>query len=105
MSYSLSNKDYTNILHYYNLPIPKHQDDIKIQAEKILAKKLCSCIKKVGAPESKSIGICTRTVFNRKGLKRGTFKCKRKRGVIFSKKQKGSIRIGRKGQTSLKNKK
>jgi hypothetical protein len=105
MSYSLSNKDYISILHYYNLPIPKQHDDIKIQAEKILAKKLCSCIKKVGAPEAKSIGICTRTIFNRKGLKRGTFKCKRKRRVVFSKKQKASIRIGRKGQTSLKNKK
>ena len=97
MSYSLTNEDYVSILHYYNLPIPKLKIDIKTESEKILAKKLCSCIKKVGQSEAKSIGTCTRAVFNRKGLNRGTFKCKQKRRVIFTKKHKRSIHIGRKG--------
>ena len=87
MSYPLTTNDYKSILQYYNHSIPKLKSDLKMRAEEILAKKLCSCIKKVGGPsnESKSIGICTRTIFNRKGLKRGTFSCKkRKRHVTFS---------------------
>ena len=48
------------------------------KADKILSEKLCRCIKKVDPVyESKSIGICTKTIFNNKGYTRGTFKCKK----------------------------
>ena len=53
-----------------------------------MASKLCGCIKKVGPDEGKSIGICTRTIFNNKGYTRGKFKCKKRRFVQFTKTRK-----------------
>jgi hypothetical protein len=75
MSSELKNKDYINILKFYKMNIPKSKRLLKQQAENILGEKLCKCIKKVG-PELKSIPICTKSIFNRKGLKRGKFNCK-----------------------------
>jgi hypothetical protein len=77
MSNELKNKDYINILKFYKLNIPKSKRLLKQQAENILSEKLCRCIKKVDEnDEKKSIAICTKTIFNRKGLKRGKFNCK-----------------------------
>jgi len=87
----MQNNDYIQILNYYNLPIPKSKKLIQAEAEKILSLKLCKCIKKVDATaknEPKAIGICTKTIFNRKGLTRGKFKCKEKRYVKFNKTRK-----------------
>ena len=82
----LTNKDYISILKYYNKKIPKSKTLIKIQAEKIMAQKLCKCIKKVDPIyEAKSIGICTKSIFNRKGLTRGQFQCKKKQSVKIKK--------------------
>jgi hypothetical protein len=59
---------------------------MKQKAEDIMAKKLCKCIKKIDTKtEAKSIGICTRTIFNSKGYTRGLFQCKKKRTVKFRK--------------------
>lgn len=86
MSADLTNKDYVSILKYYNINIPKSKRLLKIKAEQIMAEKLCKCIKKIDPiNESKSIGICTKTIFNRKGYTRGEFKCKKKRSVKFRK--------------------
>ena len=86
MPSTLTNKDYISILKYYNKKIPKSKIVIKIQAEKIMAQKLCKCIKKVDPIyEAKSIGICTKSIFNRKGLTRGQFQCKKKQSVKFRK--------------------
>lgn len=80
----LTNKDYISILKYYELPIPKSKRILKIKAEKIMAEKLCKCIKKLDPiNEAKSIGICTKTIFNRKGYTRGQFQCKKKQTVKF----------------------
>ena len=85
----ITNNDYKKILEYYKISIPKSTKMIKTEAEKILATKLCRCIKKVGLEnESKSIGICTKTILNRKGLTRGKFKCKGKQSISFSKTKK-----------------
>jgi hypothetical protein len=83
MPYKITKADYSKILDYYGLTVPKNATDIKTTSEKILAKKLCSCIKKVGEP--KSIGVCTKTVLNKKGLSRGKFKCKNGRSVELKK--------------------
>ena len=97
MSYELTKSDYMKILTYYDIKVPKTTDKIKQDAEKVLAEKLCSCIKKVNpVNEAKSIGVCTRSIFNRKQLKRGTFRCKRGRKVSFRKTRKSGIQIGRK---------
>ena len=51
-----------------------------------MAQKLCKCIKKVDPIyEAKSIGICTKSIFNRKGLTRGQFQCKKKQSVKIKK--------------------
>ena len=86
MSHKINYKDYVSILKYYNLDIPKSRRLLKIQAEKIMAEKLCKCIKKLDPEnEAKSIGICTKTIFTRKGYARGEFKCKQKQSVKFRK--------------------
>jgi hypothetical protein len=84
----MSNKDFVSILKYYKLPVPKSKKTIRKKASTLMASKLCGCIKKVGPDEGKSIGICTRTIFNNKGYTRGKFKCKKQRFVQFKKTQK-----------------
>jgi hypothetical protein len=77
----LNNTDYTQILEFYKKQIPKSKKILKLEAEKILASKLCRCIKKISKKEkneSRAIGICTKTVINAKGLTRDRFKCKGK---------------------------
>ena len=79
----LTTNDYKNILAFYNKPMPKSKRILKMQAEKILATKLCKCIKKVDKKnEARAIGICTKTIINNKGLQRGKFTC-RKKGICL----------------------
>ena len=86
MPSELTNKDYISILNYYNLDVPRSKRLIKLNAEKIMAEKLCKCIKKIDpVNEAKSIGICTKTIFNRKGYTRGQFKFKKPQSVKFRK--------------------
>lgn len=86
MRNQLTNKDYVSILKSYNLPIPKSKKILKQHAEKIIAEKLCKCIKKLDPEnESRSIGICTKTIFNNKGYSRGPFQCKKTQYVKFRK--------------------
>ena len=83
---NLSSDDYIKILEFYNKEIPKTKRLLEIEAENILSEKLCRCIKKVETKnESIAIGICTKTIFNRKGYTRGKFKCKGKNFVKFRK--------------------
>ena len=89
MSTELTNKDYKQILDYYNKQIPYSKRLVKKNAENILAEKLCRCIKKVDPKnEVRSIGICTKTIINRKGYTRGNFKCKGKRSITIKKRGK-----------------
>ena len=82
----ITDEDYKKILEFYKISIPKSKRIFKKKAEKILAIKLCRCIKKLGVEnEARSIGICTKTVLNRKGLARKKFTCKKKQTVSFSK--------------------
>jgi hypothetical protein len=89
----LTNKDYIKILEYYKKTIPKSKRLLKMEAEKMLASKLCRCIKKIDpVNEAKSIGICTKTIINRKGFSRGAFKCKGKPTLKLKKLKKNSTR-------------
>jgi hypothetical protein len=86
MSTELTNKDYKSILKFYKKDIPKSKLLLKKQAEDILSDKLCKCIKKLDpVHEAKSIGICTKSIFINKKLKRGKFNCNGKRSVKISK--------------------
>ena len=76
----LTKDDYVKILKFYKMKIPETSQQIKDEATKILQEKLCRCIKKVDPlNESRSIAICTKSIFGRKGLTRGKFKCKGKK--------------------------
>ena len=80
--YLLKNKDYKKILKYYNKSIPKDVKKIRSSAEKILAIKLCGCIKKVEKnkktrKERRGIGICRKSVITRKKLAFKQFTCKK----------------------------
>ena len=82
----LTINDYKHILEFYKKPIPKSKRLLKMQAEKILANKLCRCIKKIDKQnEARSIGICTKTVINNKGFKRGKFTCKKRETIQLNK--------------------
>jgi len=86
MSNKISYDDYKSILSYYNMPIPSSKKMLKKRAHEILSEKLCKCIKHIpGNNEEKAIKICTKSIFNNKGLKRGTFKCKGKKNISFKK--------------------
>lgn len=86
MTNKLTNNDYISILKYYNLNIPRTNKLLKKKAEHIMSEKLCKCIKKINPiNENKSVGICTKTIFNRKGFTRGKFQCKKKQTVKFRK--------------------
>jgi len=84
----LTINDYKHILELYNKTIPNSNKLLKSQAEKIIANKLCRCIKKIDVKnEARSIGICTKTIINNKGYRRGKFSCKNKERIILSKKK------------------
>ena len=73
----LNINDFKQILEYYGEPIPKSNRLTKAAAETLLASKLCRCIKKIGGEnEQKAVGICTKTILNRRGYTRGNFKCR-----------------------------
>jgi hypothetical protein len=88
MSSELTNEDYINILTYYKMDIPKSKRILKKQAENIISEKLCRCIKKVkqsnkNITEGQAIGICSKSIFERKGFTRGKFSCRKNRTVKF----------------------
>ena len=89
MSTELTNEDYKDILTYYKMVIPRSKRLLKKQAENIMSEKLCRCIKKVKEKktppitEGQAIGICSKTIFNRKGFSRGKFRCQKNRTVKF----------------------
>ncbi len=73
----LTINDCKKVLNFYNKSIPKKTQMIKKHTELLLADKLCRCIKKIEPVYGpRAIGICTKTIFNNKGLTRSGFKCK-----------------------------
>lgn len=79
-------KDYKNILHFYKMPLPSSNKMLKMQAEKLLVNNLCRCIKKTDKyNERRAIKICTNSVINSKGFKRGKFTCKKRPSIVLSK--------------------
>jgi hypothetical protein len=85
----LTQNDYKDILNFYNMSIPKTKKQRKRKAEKILAEKLCRCIKKVDKNnEKRAIGLCTKSVIHQKGFIRVNFTCKKKQQIKLLKKRK-----------------
>ena len=97
----LTHGDYVKILHHYQEPghgriTRKNRKSVKERAHRILAQKLCRCIKASGdgttetssssssssSNEGRRIAYCTRSIFNTKGLKSHGFRCKTKNGKL-----------------------
>jgi len=90
---NITKKEYEKILKFYKIKIPYSNRLLEKKAHDILSSKLCRCIKKVAPDnEAKSIRICTKTIFNNKGLKRGKFTCKKKQKLEFRKKQNKTLK-------------
>lgn len=80
----LSIKDYTDILDYYYIDygVNYTKNSLKKMTEKIIAEKLCRCIK--GVPnkektETRPISICLWSVIQKKNLGIHKFTCKKKK--------------------------
>ena len=70
MSMTMTKTDYEKILSYYKIPFAELSTrELKQTAEDILANKLCKCIKAVEkkAGTQNAIGLCTTSVFGKKG--------------------------------------
>ena len=81
----LTRDDYSKILHHYQPGLRKMSlKAVKETAHRILAEKLCRCIKgsAAGSEEGRRIANCTRSIFNKKGLRRHGFRCKTSRGAV-----------------------
>lgn len=76
----LTKIDQIKILEFYKIKIPKTSGEIKEAVDKIMASKLCKCIKSGNA-----IASCTKSIFKSKGLTRGVFRCRKNRTVRFTK--------------------
>jgi len=80
----LNNKDYKEILDYYDINYSSMTDkDIKNKAENLISTKLCQCIKKVTKSmnlkdEQPAIGICTNSILKKHNLKYYGFSCDKK---------------------------
>lgn len=93
---NLSKQDYRQLLTYYAIQTKNNASlsSLKKAAEKIIAQKLCSCVKKVpnkNKPESRAIGICNYSIIQRKNLKINGFTCKKKMMLKTSKTNKNKL--------------
>jgi len=85
ISTAMTKTDYQKILSYYKIPFEKlSTQELKQQAETILATKLCKCIKAVEKKTGtqNAIALCTASVFGKKGLKYYDVSCKGKARLL-----------------------
>ena len=81
---SLSEKDHELIIQHYRKVIPRTKKGKKSKAERLVAQKLCSCIKKITKKSRKkplrarAIGICSYSVVKNRGMKHHGFTCSKK---------------------------
>ena len=81
---SLSEKDHKLIIEHYGKVIPRTKKGKKNKAERLVAQKLCSCIKKITKKSRKkplrarAIGICSYSVVKNRGMKHHGFTCSKK---------------------------
>ena len=87
----MARKSYSSILNGYKQKSPANFYTRKKKVERFLAQKFCACIKKLTRKfKEKSIGICTRSVFQSKGLNRHhDFSCKNRRYIAIKSRSRG----------------
>lgn len=93
----LTASNYNKILKHYKKRIPKTTRKKREQTEDVMAKKMCSCIKKVKGyerntrkkkplKENSKIAICTKSIFGNRGLKYNRITCKKRSRFVGNKK-------------------
>lgn len=112
----LTTTDYVKIVKHYGLSVPLfkktrkiNKKRVKSMAEKVLATKLCRCIKAVSKssklPEPSAIAICNKHIFRNRGLKYHRFTCKKRNALHKKKGEKSSNKLSKtKRQIKLKSK-
>ena len=104
----MKTSDYNTILLHYEVDIPKTLKEKKELVEKILANKMCRCIKAVQKSskleEPAAIAICNKSIFQKRGLKYNKIKCIKRAQIIENKKTKKKL-IKTKKQLTFKKKK
>ena len=90
---NVTSRDYDTILKYYNMETKIPLKEKKELAQRIMAEKLCKCIKKVdsdkkGKNERDNIAICRKSIFLNRKLDFYKFNCKKRRRLLPSKKGK-----------------
>jgi hypothetical protein len=84
MNRNLTNKENKKILERYHISLnssSKKKNREKVQ--QVLTNKFCRCVKKIGINnEPRSIGICTKTIFTKKSLRRGKINCTGKNRIV-----------------------
>ncbi len=98
---NLTNKDYLEILKFYNINTKNlKKTEIKNKAEKILITKLCRCIKTINKfnkyNEKESIPICTNSVLKKKNFNSFKFTCKKNPKFLLLKKKINKKKINKK---------
>ena len=87
----LTKKDYEAIMSFYGIETGKMTSkELANKAEKLLADKLCRCIKKVQKPkedERRAIGTCRKSIFHKKGIDFHRFTCKTKASLVARKRR------------------
>ena len=84
----LTRDDYIKIIHHYQPGLRKTHSrrmslkTVKEHADRILAGKLCRCIKGSTDEEGRRIAYCTGSIFNNRGLRQHGFRCKTSRGAV-----------------------
>jgi len=93
----LTRGDYLKILHHYQpdtrkIPASRLTTKyVKERAHRILAEKLCRCLKKVSnntntdSDEGRQIAYCTRSIFKNRCLRHHGFRCKTQKRRIVDK--------------------
>ena len=93
----LTSKNYNKILKFYKESIPKSLRKKREQTENLMAKKMCSCVKKVKGyqrntrkkkllKEKNKIAICNKSIFRNRGLKYNRITCKKRAKFVGNKK-------------------
>ena len=87
----LSPNDFRQILKHYKLNVPRSNKKTRKKSTRVLAGKLCRCIKKVKKTKynkKASTAICISSIFKKRGLSIGRFTCKKTPRLYINKKTK-----------------
>lgn len=91
----LTSEDYKMILKHYKVKIPKTKKERREAVDKLLATKMCKCIKTVEKTskieEPGAIAICNKSIFRNRGLKFNRITCKKRYKFVGNKKTKRNL--------------